>query len=182
MLNSTGHIVCSPILSPEVNTPLATQGESIYSGYSSRGLPSFLWTREANGVTGAEECRCVRKRVRGRSVRPTNLLKPTASALTYERCAECWRWLLAATTPGFRNQRALEDVRLLRLIRASFVASHSIYGAPRVFLDLRDNQLRTLQRRVCRWRAQKARQLVFGVDSAATVSGLTSLTAELVAG
>jgi hypothetical protein len=45
-----------------------------------------------------------------------------------------------------------------------------------------DNQLRTLQRRVCRWRAQKARQLVFGVDSAATVSGLTSLTAELVAG
>jgi hypothetical protein len=43
-----------------------------------------------------------------------------------------------------------------------------------------DNQLRTLQRRVCQWRAQKARQLVFGVDSAATVSGLTSLTADLV--
>src|SRR6267378_1769968 len=35
-------------------------------------------------------------------------------------------------------QRALEDVRLLRLIRASFVASHGIYGAPRVFLDLRE--------------------------------------------
>jgi transposase InsO family protein len=27
---------------------------------------------------------------------------------------------------------------LPRLIRASFVASHSIYGAPRVFLDLRE--------------------------------------------
>ena len=35
-------------------------------------------------------------------------------------------------------QRALEDVRLLRLIRASYAASHGIYGAPRVFLDLRE--------------------------------------------
>jgi hypothetical protein len=43
-----------------------------------------------------------------------------------------------------------------------------------------DNQLRTLQRRVCQWRAQKARQLVFGVDSTATASGLSSLTADLV--
>src|SRR5215218_10144005 len=36
------------------------------------------------------------------------------------------------------SNRALEDVRLLRLIRASFVASQGIYGAPRVFLDLRE--------------------------------------------
>ena len=43
-----------------------------------------------------------------------------------------------------------------------------------------NNQLRTLQRRVSQWRAQKARQLVFGVDSAATLSALTALTAELV--
>ena len=35
-------------------------------------------------------------------------------------------------------QRALEDIRLLRLIRASYAASHGIYGAPRVFLDLRE--------------------------------------------
>ena len=35
-------------------------------------------------------------------------------------------------------QRAQEDARLLRLIRASFVASQGIYGAPRVFLDLRE--------------------------------------------
>lgn len=33
---------------------------------------------------------------------------------------------------------AQEDARLLRLIRAAFVASHGIYGAPRVFLDLRE--------------------------------------------
>ena len=36
------------------------------------------------------------------------------------------------------SKRAQEDARLLRLIRASFVASQGIYGAPRVFLDLRE--------------------------------------------
>src|SRR3954451_17871543 len=36
------------------------------------------------------------------------------------------------------SNRAHEDARLLRLIRASFTASHGIYGAPRVFLDLRE--------------------------------------------
>jgi putative transposase len=36
------------------------------------------------------------------------------------------------------SDRAIEDARLLRLIRKSFVASHGIYGAPRVFLDLRE--------------------------------------------
>jgi len=36
------------------------------------------------------------------------------------------------------SKRAREDGRLLRLIRASFVASHGTYGAPRVFLDLRE--------------------------------------------
>ena len=30
------------------------------------------------------------------------------------------------------------SARLLRLIRASFIASHGVYGAPRVFLDLRE--------------------------------------------
>jgi putative transposase len=34
--------------------------------------------------------------------------------------------------------RAREDARLLRLIRASFIASQGVYGAPRVFLDLRE--------------------------------------------
>ena len=36
------------------------------------------------------------------------------------------------------SKHAQEDTRLLRLIRASFVASQGIYGAPRVFLDLRE--------------------------------------------
>ena len=36
------------------------------------------------------------------------------------------------------SKRAQEDARLLRLIQASFIASQGIYGAPRVFLDLRE--------------------------------------------
>jgi putative transposase len=36
------------------------------------------------------------------------------------------------------SDRGKEDARLLRLIRASFTASQGIYGAPRVFLDLRE--------------------------------------------
>jgi putative transposase len=36
------------------------------------------------------------------------------------------------------SNRAQEDARLLRLIRASFTASHGIYGAPHGFLDLRE--------------------------------------------
>jgi putative transposase len=36
------------------------------------------------------------------------------------------------------SNRAIEDARLLRLIRASFTASQGLYGAPRVFLDLRE--------------------------------------------
>jgi putative transposase len=36
------------------------------------------------------------------------------------------------------SNRAQEDARLLRLIRASFKASQGVYGAPRVFLDLRE--------------------------------------------
>src|SRR4051794_31670563 len=36
------------------------------------------------------------------------------------------------------SNRGKEDQRLSRLIRASFVASHGVYGAPRVFLDLRE--------------------------------------------
>jgi putative transposase len=44
-----------------------------------------------------------------------------------------YEWLLQPI-----SNRAQEDGRLLRLIRASFVASQGIYGAPRVFLDLRE--------------------------------------------
>lgn len=44
-----------------------------------------------------------------------------------------YEWLLQPI-----SNRGQEDARLLRLIRALFVASQGIYGAPRVFLDLRE--------------------------------------------
>lgn len=53
--------------------------------------------------------------------------------------------LLGVTRSGYYewlkspvSDHAREDARLLRLIRASYSASHGIYGAPRVFLDLRE--------------------------------------------
>ena len=36
------------------------------------------------------------------------------------------------------SDRAIEDQRLLVLIRASYIASSRVYGAPRIFLDLRE--------------------------------------------
>jgi putative transposase len=36
------------------------------------------------------------------------------------------------------SNRAIEDKRLLGLIRVSYAASNGVYGAPRVFLDLRE--------------------------------------------
>lgn len=36
------------------------------------------------------------------------------------------------------SDRAIEDKRLLRLVQGSFNASQGVYGAPRVFLDLRE--------------------------------------------
>src|SRR5499433_2316198 len=48
------------------------------------------------------------------------------------------------------SRRAQEDARLLRLIRASFVASQGVYGAPRVFLDLREEGETCSKHRVMR--------------------------------
>ena len=48
------------------------------------------------------------------------------------------------------SKRAQEDARLIRLIKASFTASHGIYGAPRVFLDLREEGETCSKHRVAR--------------------------------
>ena len=48
------------------------------------------------------------------------------------------------------SSRAQEDARLRRLIRAAFTASHGIYSAPRVFLDLRESGETCSKHRVAR--------------------------------
>ena len=58
------------------------------------------------------------------------------------------------------SKRAEEDARLLRLIRVSFTASQGIYGAPRVFLDLREDGETCSKHRVARlMRVNKLRAL-----------------------
>jgi len=49
-----------------------------------------------------------------------------------------------------QSQRAAENARLLKLIRASFDASNGIYGSPRVFLDLRETGETCSKHRVAR--------------------------------
>jgi transposase InsO family protein len=48
------------------------------------------------------------------------------------------------------SDRAIENERLLELIRESYVASGRIYGSPRVFLDLREAGEQIGRRRVAR--------------------------------
>jgi putative transposase len=58
------------------------------------------------------------------------------------------------------SNRAKEDVRLLRLIRASYNASHGVYGSTRIFLDLREAGETCSKHRVARiMRANKIRAL-----------------------
>jgi putative transposase len=63
------------------------------------------------------------------------------------------------------SKRAQEDARLLRLIRASFVASHGVYGAPRVLLDLRDDGETCSKHRVSRLMRQNGLRALLGYRS-----------------
>ena len=60
------------------------------------------------------------------------------------------------------SDRAQEDVRLLRLIRSSFTASHGIYGAPRVLQDLRERGEKCSKHRVARLMRENGLQALHG--------------------
>jgi putative transposase len=60
------------------------------------------------------------------------------------------------------SNRAQEDARLVRLIRASFIASQGIYGAPRVFLDLRETGETCSKHRVARLMRQNHLRALHG--------------------
>lgn len=72
------------------------------------------------------------------------------------------------------SNRALEDARLLRLIRASFTASHGIYGAPRVFLDLREAGETCSKHRVARLMRVNGDCQVFCVRATSTQPRIVS--------
>ena len=64
------------------------------------------------------------------------------------------------------SNRAQEDSRLLRLIRASFIASHGIYGGPRVFLDLREAVETCSKHRVARLMRESGLRALLAIASA----------------
>ena len=63
------------------------------------------------------------------------------------------------------SDRAKDDARLLRLIRASFVSSHGVYGAPRVFLDLREAGETCSKHRVARLMRENNLRALHGYPS-----------------
>ena len=73
------------------------------------------------------------------------------------------------------SNRAHEDARLLRLIRASFAASYGIYGAPRVFLDLREAGETCSKHRVARLMREANLRAFHGYRTRRWVAGRPSI-------
>jgi putative transposase len=69
------------------------------------------------------------------------------------------------------SNRAIEDGRLLRLIRASFTASQGVYGAPRVFLDLREAGETCSKHRVARLMRENGLRALHGYRTRRWVIG-----------
>ena len=61
-------------------------------------------------------------------------------SLIRQSCAGSSTYRVVGSINGYvtSSDRALEDQRLLDLILAAYTSSHGVYGAPRIFLDLRE--------------------------------------------
>lgn len=77
-----------------------------------------------------------------------------------------YAWLLRP-----HSNRAMEDARLLRLIRASFTASNGVYGAPRVFLNFREAGETCSKHRVERLMHENGRRALHGYRTRRWVIG-----------
>ena len=73
------------------------------------------------------------------------------------------------------SDRAVEDQRLLGLIRAAYTASHGIYGAPRIFLDLREAGETCSKHRVARIMRANHIKALHGYRTPRSARGPTSL-------
>lgn len=76
------------------------------------------------------------------------------------------------------SDRALEDRRLLGLIRASYEASGGVYGAPRVFQDLREVGERCGKNRVARIMRGHQIKALRGYKAPRAIAGRPSLIAD----
>ena len=92
--------------------------------------------------------------------------------------------VLAVSRSGFYewlrkplSDRAREDQRLLRLIRVSYAASHGVYGAPRVFLDLREAGETCSKHRVARLMRVNKIKALHGYRAPRPIRGSASLLA-----
>ena len=75
------------------------------------------------------------------------------------------------------SDRAIEDHRLLQLIRASYAASSGVYGAPRVFLDLREAGETCGKHRVARIMREHKIKALRGYKAPRTIAGRPSIIA-----
>lgn len=75
------------------------------------------------------------------------------------------------------SERAIEDLRLLELIRASYVASGGVYGSPRVFLDLRKAGERCGIHRVARIMRENKIKALLGYKTPKHIIGRPSIIA-----
>jgi putative transposase len=75
------------------------------------------------------------------------------------------------------SDRAIEDQRLLELIRASYAASGGVYGSPRVFLDLRETGEKCGKNRVARIMHINKIKAIRGYQTPRAVTGRPSIIA-----
>lgn len=75
------------------------------------------------------------------------------------------------------SDRAIEDLRLLELIRASYAASGGAYGSPRVFLDLREAGERCGVHRVARIMRENKIKAILGYKTPRHIVGRPSIIA-----
>ena len=72
------------------------------------------------------------------------------------------------------SDRTIEDKRLLRLIKASFAESQGVYGAPRIFLDLREAGETCSKHRVARLMRENGIRAQPGYRTRRYVAGKTA--------
>jgi putative transposase len=75
------------------------------------------------------------------------------------------------------SDRAIEDQRLLVLVRASYAASGGVYGAPRVFQDLREVGESCGKHRVARIMKDNKIKALRGYKAPRTIAGRPSIIA-----